>query len=78
MDSPRSPQFYGKLQLLQVQQPKISTQNTTSINSISGGSLHEEHVRENTSICIEKEKEEQETTLISPNKYGPGFTMMHK
>ena len=64
-ESPPSPQSYGSSYLLQAQHSDISTQNPTSIN-------------ENTSICIEKEKEEQEPTLISPSKYGPRFTIMHK
>lgn len=34
----------------------------------SGGGLHEEHVYENTSTWIEKDKEEQEPTPISPKK----------
>ena len=75
-ESPLSPQSYGKSQLLQVQHFDISTQNETSINFISGGGLHEEYIYENTYVCIGKEKEKQEPTLISPNKYGPGFSIM--
>ncbi len=75
-ESPLPPQSYGKSQLLQVEHSKISTQNASSINFISGGGVHEEYVYENTYVCIEKEKVEQEPTLISPNKYGPGFSIM--
>lgn len=62
---PLSPLSYGKSQLLQDQHSKIGTQNATSIN-------------EATSVCIEKEKEDQECTLISPSQYGLGFTIMQK
>ena len=62
--SPFSPQSYGKSHLLQAQYSEISTKNATSINFTSASGLPEEHVYENTSICIEKEKEEQEPTLI--------------
>ena len=64
-ESPLSPQSYGKSQLLQAQHSKISTKNATSIN-------------ENTSVCIEKEKEEQEHTLISSRKYGLGSIIKQK
>ena len=58
--SPISPQSYGKSHLLQAQHFEISTKNATSINFIHGNDLPEEHVYENTSICIEKTKVEQE------------------
>lgn len=77
-ESPLSTLYCGKSQLLQAQQPKINTQSATSINFISGGGLHEEHVSQNTSICIEKKKKEQESSLISPSNYGPRFTIMQK
>lgn len=77
-ESPFSPKSYGKSQLLQAQHSKIRTKISTSINLICGGGLFEEHFYENTSIYIEKEKEEQEPTLISPSKYGPMFTIMQK
>ena len=44
----------------------------------SGGGLHEECVYENTSTWIEKAKLEQEITPISPDRYGPRFTIMQK
>ena len=51
-----SPQFYGKLHLLQAQHSKINLQNVNSINFISGSGLLEEQFYENTSIYIEKTK----------------------
>ena len=77
-ESPLSPKSYGKSQLLQEKHSKISTKNVTSINFISGSGVHEEHVYENTSVCIDTEKVEQEPTLISPRKYGLGFIIMSK
>ena len=77
-ESPPSPQSYGSSHLLQAQHSKISTKNATFINFISRSGLPEEHVYENTSIYIGKEKEQQEPTLVSPSKYGPGFIIMQK
>lgn len=57
-ESPLSPQSCSKSKPLQIQQPCINTQNTTCINSNSGGGLHEEHFHENIYVCIEKIKEE--------------------
>ena len=42
----------------------------------SGGGLHLEHVYENTFTWIEKAKEGQQPTSISPKNYGPRFTIM--
>ena len=39
---------------------------------------HATSINENTSVCIEKAQVEQKPTLISPSKYGLGFTIMQK
>ena len=44
----------------------------------SGSGLHQEHVYHDTSTWIKKAKEGQKPTPISPQKYGPGFTIMQK
>ena len=75
-ESPLSPQSYSQSQLSQAQYSEISTQTYTSINFISGSDLLEEHLYENTSIYIEKEKEKEKHTLIFPRKYGLGLTIM--
>ena len=55
---PLSPKSYGKPQSLQVQQSTTDKQKTTFPNFISGGGTHEGNVYENTSICINKAKQE--------------------
>ena len=56
----------------------MSIKIATSINFKSEDDLHEENVYENTSIYFGKEKSTQESTLICPNTYGPGLTIMQK
>ena len=63
---------------MQAQNSKINIENATSINFISGSHQHEQNFYKNTHVFIEKEKVEQETTLITPSKYGLGFTIMQK
>ena len=75
---PLSPKSYGKPQSLQVQQSSTDKQKTTFPNFISGSGTHEENIHENTSTYIDKAKKEQEPSLISPDKYGRGFTIMQK
>ena len=77
-ESPISPQCYGSSHLFQAKHFEINMKNATSINLISRSDLPKENVYENTSICIEKGKEEKEPTLISPSKYGLGFIIMQK
>ena len=75
---PLSPKSYGKPQSLQVQQSMTDKQETTSPNFINGSGTQEEHVHENISTCIDKNKREQEASPISPENYGCGFTIMQK
>ena len=53
-------------------------QETTSPIFINGSGTQEEHVHENISICINKDKQEQDASLISHDKYGNGYTIMQK
>ena len=75
---PLSPKSYGKPQSLQVQQSTTDKKKTTFPNYISGSGTHEEHIHKNISICIDKDKQQQEARLISPDKYRRGFTIMQK
>ena len=75
---PLSPKSYGKPQSLQVQQSTTDKQKTTFPNYISGSGTHEEHIHKNISICINKDKQQQEARPISPDKYGRGFAIMQK
>ena len=75
---PLSPKSYGILQSLQVQQFLNDKQKNTFPNFISGVGTHEEHAYQNTSTCIDKAKKEQEPSLISPDKYECGFSIMQK
>ena len=75
---PLSPKSYGKPQLMSIKQSKFTLQQKPLMTFTSGGGLHQEKVYENTSTWIDKAKEGQQPTPISPHKYGLGFTIMQK
>ena len=75
---PLSPKSYGKPQPLATNQSKCTLQQKPLMTFTSGGGLHQERVYENTSTWVDKSKEGQKTTPISPHKYGPRFTIMQK
>ena len=73
---PLSPKSYGRPQPLSTMQPKCTMQQKPLMIFTSGGGLHQEWVYENTSTWVDKSKERQQPTHISPHKYGPRFTIM--